>query len=279
MPVEVSEYKPSSTLETAKALFTADIPILLCNPTTTPLSSVLPASTNPPLPVSRKHTIVAIASPSPTHPTTAAQVPRIQALALNKGLRVVFVDPIRALHGLEQLAGAPSSPVAVQRYQDDVIGSNVSSVTHAVKDVIASAGGNSATPPGSPDVVAVHVQTGRAVIQDALLTCRYMLRHTELEADAVLTGTSSLRGQVEEAKARVRLEVFGTPDKNGDEIAKAVGQARKSVELTMGALQWYKLFWRVDDIREVVTAAVDRAWCRDLERKACFTLVAAVLCD
>ncbi|KAH9858968.1 hypothetical protein C2E23DRAFT_872949 [Lenzites betulinus] len=270
VPIEVSECKPSSASETAEALFTADIPIILCNPATTPLSSILPASTSPPLPVSRRHTIVAISSPSPTHPTTAAQAPHIRALALHDDLQVLFVDATRALHGLEQLGGSPSSPLAVQRYQDDVTGSNVASVTRAVKDVITSALRNGSTSPGPSEVVAVHVQTGRALIHDVLLTCRTVLRHTDLEADAVLTGTSSLRGQVEESKAKVHLEVFGTPGKDGDEIAKAVGQARTSVKLTMDALQWYKLFWRVDDIREVVTAAVDRAWCRDLERKLVF---------
>ena len=52
-------------------------------------------------------------------------------------------------------------------------------------------------------------------------------------------------------------------------IAKAVAQAKRSVQPTMDALQWYKLFWRVDDVRAAVTTAVDRAWCRDLERKVC----------
>lgn len=235
------------------------------------MSSILPASTSPHLPVSRKHTILAVSSPSPTHPTTVAQTPHVRALALNDDLQVLFVDPTRALHGLEQLGGSPSSPLAVQRYQDDVTGSNVASVTRAVKDVITSALRNGSTSPGPSEVVAVHVQTGRALIYDVLLTCRTVLRHTDLEADAVLTGTSRLRGQVEESKAKVHLEVFGTSGKDGDEIAKAAGQARTSVKLTMDALQWYKLFWRVDDIREVVTAAVDRAWCRDLERKVCLT--------
>lgn len=267
MPIEVSEYRPSSAPETAKALFAADVPIILCNPASTPLTSILPVSTLPSLPTSRKHTILAVSSPSPTHPITAAQAAHIKALALRDDLRVVFVDPARALNGLEQLSLSPGSPISVQRYQDDVTGSNVASVTHAAKDIISSALGSGNTLPESSRVVAVHAQTGRALIKNALLTCRSVLGHAEGEGDAVLAGTSSLRGQIEEAKAKVHLEVFGPPGKDGDEIAKAVGHARKSVKVTTDALQWYKLFWRVDDIREVVTAAVDRAWCRDLERK------------
>ena len=175
----------------------------------------------------------------------------------------MFVDPARALHGLEVLADGTASPLSVQRYQDDVSGSNVSSVTNAVKDILSSIPGTSA----SARVTAVHARTGRALIKDALANAQAVLHRAELEADAVLTGTSSLRGQMEEAKAKVHLEVFGIGGQDGDEIAKAVAQAKRSVKPTLDALQWYKLFWRVDDVREVVTAAVDRAWCRDLERK------------
>ncbi|KAI0368352.1 hypothetical protein BV20DRAFT_969410 [Pilatotrama ljubarskyi] len=270
VPLEVSEYKPSSSPETAKALFTADVPIVLCNPASTPLPSILPISTDPPLPVSRQHAVLAISSPSPTHPSAAMQAAQVKGLAVNEDLRVVFVDSARALHGLEQLGYAPATPLSVQRYQDDVTGSNVASVTQIVKGIISKALGETAHTPDFAKVVAVHTQTGRALVKEALLTCRNVLRHAELEADAVLTGTSTLRGQMEEAKAKVHLEIFGAPGNDGDEIAKAVGQARKSVKVTMDSLQWYKLFWRVDDIREVVTAAVDRAWCRDLERKLVF---------
>ncbi|OSD07093.1 hypothetical protein PYCCODRAFT_1431273 [Trametes coccinea BRFM310] len=270
VPLEVSEYRPSSNAEVVEALYSADVPVLLCNPNTTPLPSILPVSLNPPLPITREHTVLAVSAPSPTHRNTAVQASPIKSLAAREDLRVVFVDPARALHGLEQLGHGPASPISVQRYQDDVTGSNVASVTRAVKDILSSAVEEGASLPESSRAVAVHTQTGRALIKDALLTCRTVLRHAELEADAVLTGTSSLRGQMEEAKAKVHMEVFGSPATDGDEIAKAVGQARKSVKVTMDALQWYKLFWRVDDIREVVTAAVDRAWCRDLERKLVF---------
>ncbi|KAH9892780.1 hypothetical protein C8Q73DRAFT_746561 [Cubamyces lactineus] len=269
VPLELSEYRPSFASESAKALYTADVPIILCDPTSTPLPSILPVSPEP-LPMTRKHTILAISVPSPTQPAASAQVSQIKALAAQEGLRVVPVDPARALHGLEQLSGGPATPISVQRYQDDVTGSNVASVTQAVKAILSGAISNDTGLTESSRVVAVHIQTGRALVQDALTTCRAVLRHAELEADTVLTGTSSLRGQMEEAKAKVHLEVFGSPEKNDDEIAKAVGEARKHVKVTMDTLQWYKLFWRVDDIREVVTAAVDRAWCRDLERKLVF---------
>ncbi|KAI8993898.1 hypothetical protein BD414DRAFT_436199 [Trametes punicea] len=270
MPLEVSEHRPSSSPETAKALYAADVPVILCNPATTPLPSILPVSTEPPLPVSRQYTILAVSVSSPTQSTAAGQASHVKSLAARDDLRVVFVDPARALRGLEQLGYGPASPLSVQRYQDDITGSNIASVTHAIKEILSGAVGGGVNESESSRAIMVHTQTGQALIRDALMTCRTVLRRVELEANAVLTGTSTLRGQMEEAKARVHLEVFGSPENNGDEIAKAVGQARKSVQVTMDSLQWYQLFWRVDDIREVMTAAVDRAWCRDLERKLVF---------
>ena len=269
MPVEVTEFALSSTgvlpdFESAKALFTADVPIILCNPISTPVATTI---TSPTLPLTRENAILAVLSPSPAHPATAAHSSQVDSLASQKSLRIVFVDPVRALHGLEMLDSGVASPMAVQRYQDDFSGSNVSSITHTVKEILTHSQGDPSSVPSSTRVVAVHTQTGRALISEALATSGAVLHKAGLEADAVLTATSALRDQMEEAKAKVHLEVFGVEGKDGDEIAKAVAQAKKSVQPTLDALQWYKLFWRVDDIREVVTAAVDRAWCRDLERK------------
>ncbi|TBU61638.1 hypothetical protein BD310DRAFT_956832 [Dichomitus squalens] len=271
VPIEITEFKhsvpsPSSDTESAKLLFTADVPIILCDPVSTPLASILPVSSDPPLPLSRENAILALLSPSPAYPATAAQHSRVSPLSSQENLHVIFVDPSRALHGLQVLADGIASPLSVQRYQDDVSGSNVASITNAVKDILSSVSGTSA----SAQVTAIHAQTGRALIKDALATAQAVLHKAELEANAALTATSELRGQMEEAKAKAHLEVFGAGGQDGDEIAKAVAQAKRSIKPTMDALQWYKLFWRVDDVREVVTAAVDRAWCRDLERKLVF---------
>ncbi len=263
MPIEVTEFNPpgsaiSPDAEATKALFTADVPVVVCNPVSTPLASILPLSSIPTLPLSRENAILAIISPS-SEAATTTHGSQTTVLHSQESLRVLFVDPPRALHGLEVLADGSASSLSVQRYQDDTSGSNVASVTNAVKDILSSVPGGS--------VAAIHAQTGRALIKDALATAHGVLRKAKAEADAVLTKTSSLRSQMEEAKAKAHLDVFGGGGKDGDEIAKAVAQAKRSVQSTTDALQWYKLFWRVDDVREAVTAAVDRAWCRDLERK------------
>nr|VWO98303.1 Tryptophan synthase (EC [Ganoderma boninense] len=261
VPIEVTEFNTPST-EDSKALFNADVPIIVCNPVSTSLQSMFPALSTPSLPISHENTILAIIAPPSSDGTTSTLDSQATRFRAQEGLRLLFVDPARALHGLEVLADGSASSLSVQRYQDDSTGSNVASVTNAVKDILSS------VPSGS--VAAVHAQTGRALVKEALSTADFVLRRAQLEADAVLKATSELRSEMEEAKAKAHLEVFGAGGKDGDEIAKAVAHAKRSVQPTMDALQWYKLFWRVDDVREAVTAAVDRAWCRDLERKLVF---------
>ncbi|KAM5540227.1 hypothetical protein V8D89_006046 [Ganoderma adspersum] len=261
VPIEVTEFN-SPDAEGTKALFNADVPIVVCNPVSTSLESIFPVSSTLTLPLSRENTVLAIVSPSSSETTAPTHGSQTTLLDSQESLRVLFVDPARALHGLDVLANGSASSLSVQRYQDDSTGSNVANVTNAVKDILSCV--------SSGSVAAVHAQTGRALIKDALDTAHRVLRKAKSEADAVLTATSSLRSQMEEAKAKAHLEVFGTGGKDGDEIAKAVTQAKRSVQPTMDALQWYKLFWRVDDVREAVSAAVDRAWCRDLERKLVF---------
>ena len=258
MPIEVTEFNFPHA-EDSKALFNADVPIVVCNPVSTSLESIFPASSTPTLPLSRENTILAIVSPSSSEAITPTHGSQTALLNSQESLRILFVDPARALHGLDVLANGSASSSSVQRYQDDSTGSNVANVTNAVKEILSN------VPSGS--VAAVHAQTGRTLIKDALDTAHGVLRKAKSEADAVLTATSSLRSQMEEAKAKAHLEVFGAGGKEGDEIAKAVAQAKRNVQPTTDALQWYKLFWRVDDVRAAVTAAVDRAWCRDLERK------------
>ncbi|PIL35867.1 hypothetical protein GSI_01527 [Ganoderma sinense ZZ0214-1] len=265
VPIEVTECNSPST-EGSKALINADVPIIVCNPVLTPLPALtsLDSFSTPPFPIFPQNTIFAVISPSSskvfTEPFDSQCV--LTGFRVEEGLRFLHVDPARALHGLDVLADGSASTLSVQRYQDDATGSNVTSVTKAVTATLSSS--------SSGSVAAVHAQTGRALIKYALTAAYVVLDNAQAEADGVLRATSELRSEMEEAKAKAHLEVFGAGGKDGDEIAKAVAQAKRNVQPTMDALQWYKLFWRVDDVREAVAAAVDRAWCRDLERKLVF---------
>ncbi|OBZ70860.1 hypothetical protein A0H81_09080 [Grifola frondosa] len=252
-PIQLIELSSSrsaafSINDSTKDLFTADIPVIVCNPASTPLPSVLPYTTDsPPLPLTNPHALLIISSASTSYaPEIAA---RVKTLAAHD-LSTVFVDPSRALKGLQTLR------------------SNVASVTRAVADAFLSADAAKNSP--SDVVAALHTQTAQSLIIGSLAACRSVLIQAEREADVVRSGTSALRSQVEEAKAKVDREVFGSVVDGGDEIRKAVEHAQKDVKVVMDALTWWKLLWRVDEVREIVGSAVDKAWCRDLERKLVF---------
>lgn len=79
---------------------------------------------------------------------------------------------------------------------------------------------------------------------------------------------------MEEVKARAGWEVFGLTYDNGEnEILKAVSKSRKDIKTAMDCLTWWKLLWKVDDVGDIMTTAIDRAWCKDLEHKVCLPLL------
>lgn len=84
---------------------------------------------------------------------------------------------------------------------------------------------------------------------------------------------SELECRAEEAKAKAAREVFGVAgEKAGeeDEIRKAVRIAKRDIGAVMDDLTWWKLLWRVDDVRVIVDSAVNGAWCKDLELTLAF---------
>ena len=56
-------------------------------------------------------------------------------------------------------------------------------------------------------------------------------------------------------------------DEGRNEVQHAVEQSKKDIKAVLNRLTWWKLLWKVDDVGDTVTDAVNRAWCRDLEYK------------
>lgn len=61
----------------------------------------------------------------------------------------------------------------------------------------------------------------------------------------------------------IHAEAFGSSD--GQVVQDAVTRAKQVVRPTMDRLTWWRLLWKVDDVAEIVTSSVNRAWCRHLE--------------
>ncbi|KAH9951548.1 hypothetical protein B0H21DRAFT_775755 [Amylocystis lapponica] len=237
-----------------KSILHADIPIIVCNPASTPLSSILSSDDSLSLPFVHPHAILVVTSAS----YSEALAERIKSFS-GSDLVPLFIDPGRALAALDTLSAAPSFTTAVQKYQDDFAGSNISALTEAISQTISSHG-------PSAVVAALHTRTAQSLLYGSLNACREVLTRAGADADVVSANISALRSQMEEAKARAGKDVFGIaglrPDE-GDEIQRAVATSRRDIQAVMDALVWWKLPWKVDDL-------LDRAWCTDLEHKLMF---------
>ena len=231
-------------------LLIADIPVIVCNPASTPLDTVLSESSDAALPLTHPNSILVLTASS----TDERLTQHIQTSS-GRDLTILPVDPLRALQGLRALNTSPSSPSAVQKYQDDFAGSNVPKLTRLIAQTI---------PQSDKAVEVVHAETARAVVQDALSVCKAELSRAHSEIILVCDGVSSLRARMEEVRVLTPREVL-EGEEGGNEVQRAVEQSKKDIKAVLNRLTWWKLLWKVDDVGDTVTDAVDRAWCRDLE--------------
>ena len=255
VPTEIRELpttrlheRTSSTA--SKALFSADIPIIVCNPVTTPLSTLYSHLS---LALSHGKAILVIVSSSELASSCAEYVTK----QFPSSLSVVFVDPSRALNATRTLSAEPGSSIAVQRYQDNFTASGISQLTSLITEKLSvtSAGG----------IDALYASTAREQIKACLSSCQAALKAATREADAVDCARYSLLDDISELEARIGTEVLGL--NSGSEVKKALSRAKQEVETVMDRLTWWRCVWRVDDIGDTVKGAVDKAWCRELESR------------
>lgn len=166
----------------------------------------------------------------------------------------------------EHFKSDPGSSLAVQRYQDNFVGSQVSTVTVALRERFSSG--------PNPSEVSLRTRTSLAQIQAALSTVRTSLKCARKDMDTVSLAVSGLNDRIEEAKVRVHQDVFGRssasgskPNVEGDAVVDALQEAGKDVRVVMDRLTWWRMVWRVDEISLIVSQAVQQAWCRDLEKQ------------
>jgi hypothetical protein len=80
-----------------------------------------------------------------------------------------------------------------------------------------------------------------------------------------------LEERVDEHKVRAYGEVLGKKSKrNGqdeDQVTAALQEAEKSMQQVMQRLNWWRMVWRVDELGLTVGNAVERAWCKNLEKQ------------
>ncbi|KAL0956333.1 hypothetical protein HGRIS_002484 [Hohenbuehelia grisea] len=279
LPVKLTKLPPSGReVELpASILYASDIPVVIFHPTNSSPRSLLNSQD---LPLSNPYLVLLISSsttlpPLPTllklSPPPLERTSRVSPVPPTN-LNVFAVDPLRAAKSLEIIQSNPSSSAAIQRYQDEYMGSRISSLKEILTNFFLSLG---------DDPKRSLVQRRAMVrISGALLASRSQLRRAKQELDELGIVVSRLEGEVAEVQAKVEWEVLGScsssrPASAGtkptDEVQKALLEAEKSMQIIMHRLTWWRMLLRVDDVGTIVGDAVDRLWCRELERKLVLT--------
>lgn len=266
VPVELQELRRPAQAENApssvQSLFSADIPIIVCNPVTTPLSKL---TSDPSLPLTHANAVLVVVTTPSFPPGTwnhAAQL-------LPKTLSVVFVDPARALSAVRTLSLDASSSVAVQRYQDEFTGSRIADLTSTVAEKLAAA--------SQGNLLRLSEATALEQIRSSLEACHQVLKKADAEVGRVVSRILSLRDEVAELEARIGPDVLG--GENGGAVAAAMADAKKKVAVVVDNLTWWRCIWRVDDVGDILRGAVDGAWCRGLEEQVGYPATVVVHID
>jgi len=187
-----------------------------------------------------------------------------QILPNSSSPHILFIDPSRALSAVQSFRSNPSSPVAIQQYQDNYNQSGLPHLTNTIRSIIDS---EHATP--SP---SAYLRKRTAVFQlyDALNAFNLSINTLQNNLDDIREGISQLTRKIEEAKARIPLEIFfgQSAQAGGKDIVDAsLKLASKEMEHFLKKLSWWKTVLRTDEISCIVGDAVERVWCQDLEQK------------
>ncbi|KAF9784384.1 hypothetical protein BJ322DRAFT_1007209 [Thelephora terrestris] len=283
-PVEIVELPSATSDAELMTLLTADIPVVVFNPIMTPPTSVLQSPLYRAVldhphamlvvigietPETRAH-IQSLFASSSRSDHSSGQAEEGAWTIWTKPPKVIYVNPSQALESLSTLKKNPGSLQAIEVYQHGKLSSRISDFDSAVRETLTEAKatlGNDASPPAF---------TAVALLNRSLNLARHSLNNSLREVDDLTCDIGELLGEAEKTKVCLHPEVLGIWDSirgkeaETDEVKKAMVKSREDVERALNRLGWWKLLWRVDDVQEVVNAAIRQQWCRDLERTLIF---------
>ncbi|KAJ4468114.1 hypothetical protein J3R30DRAFT_3559331 [Lentinula aciculospora] len=242
-PVEIEEYAYKHEKVPTEAWFNSDVPVVLCNPVTTSL---------PVFPLKNPNAIRVLTSSIPIRNDCPS--------------RTLFVDPLRALDGLSALHEDPHSPLSVQRYQYDYVGSRVPTLTSHIKNTLVS--------PGTLELLRTRRLTTQLIVVFDIFSGS--LDEAEKVVKEKLADISDLRENYELGLNQFRSQILGIYDpsvlssKQDNLVAKALTASQRHIQAQMDRLTWWKMISHIDEINVVVNRIVDEAWCKDLEHHLIF---------
>jgi hypothetical protein len=207
VPFQLSELRPSlyaPSPDTLRVLYTADLPIIVVNPLTTPLASLLPTakqitSTVFPYPLP-SHALLVIASPSPASTPDSLRIQLSTTLGIPSS-NILFVDPFRAQAAAHAFRSTHPSALNVQRYHDDALGSGLSALRTKLSALLNT---------GAPSPLdQLRARKAHAILQAAI---GMMHREIALAEHDMLVATATareLRATVNGARAEAARAILG----------------------------------------------------------------------
>ncbi|KAF9645282.1 hypothetical protein BDM02DRAFT_606319 [Thelephora ganbajun] len=283
--VEIVELPTTTSDADLITLLTADIPVVVLNPIMTSPTTILQS----PLyrtALDHPHAILTIigietpetqayvqslfASYSPRSEHGSGRVEEGNETKWTRIPKVVYVNPLQALESLQTLKQNPTSLQAIGNYQYGKLSSRISDFDSAVHRNLTEA---KATLERD---ASFHVFTTVALLHRSLSFARRSLDAGSHEVDNLTCAISELLGETEKARVCLHPDVLGVWDDvpgkeiGTDEVRKALIKSREDIKRALDTLKWWKLLWRVDDVQEIVNMAIQRQWCRDLERTLIF---------
>lgn len=220
-PVELSELPsiPLSHVKASavhKALLSSDVPVIVCNPVTTPIAKL---RSELPLALQHQNAILVVVY----SPESASTFEDAVSKQLPQSLSVVFVDPSRALGAIRTLSAEPGSSIAVQRYQDNYAASGISKFTAALTQKLSIV--------SSSGISALYALSAKEQVKASLSACHTTLKAAGREIDVTVVSNIGLRDSVAELEARIEAEVLGASSVN--EVQRALGRAKAEVKAAL----------------------------------------------
>ncbi|KAG1731473.1 uncharacterized protein EDB91DRAFT_1305688 [Suillus paluster] len=262
-PIQLTEIPSlASHPSLPKTLLKADVLILLCNPLTTPLPTLISKAH---FVLQRPRTILLLTGSGSGSEHVLEHVTKELGAAGCAPGKVIAVDPIRALEAVSAFKKDPSCPAAIQKYQDDFTGSRVSLLGEVLAGMLGfKESGRASTTSTSPSSLLSDICTRSALMQmhGALHASAQSVSQARIAIDRVFTSASELQSQVEQVRARADKEVLLESG-----IDEALLRGSKEMKALLESLTWLKMMWRVDEIDVLVGSALERYWCRELENQ------------
>jgi len=271
VPIEILEFRPTCSLNGEPvsisqilehlSISEADVPIFLCNPLKTPLSAI-PMARLP------SNSIIIFSSSVTQGDLDVILRQQLQGRSSNRtSIQILSVDPKRAVNAIDIFQKASDSALAIQRYQDDILGSQILCVTEVLRRKLHNGEDSSASP--------IHTKLALARIEDALNAACASLQAARQGLDQAFVDASNLRKDIEETITKTQSNVFERRDESAtteNEVVIAIEEAQKDMLQVLSRLTWWRMIWRVDEISNSVATAVSKSWCRKLGKKVISSL-------